>query len=166
MEILIDNQDDILDLDLGILQDVCLEVMKLQKFDEKSELSLVFCNDVFIQQLNNDYRQKNEPTDVLSFPIEVKNFNPCITPIGDIIISIDRATVQANEMQHTLILEIVILLIHGLLHLNGQTHENDFNRQKMKESESSIYGYLKVQEAFATLFTQEIVSLISRAEKV
>lgn len=165
MEILIDNQEDILGLELTTIENLCLEVMKYQKCDVKSELSLVFCNDDFIQKVNKDYRQKDEPTDVLSFPIETENFNPEIKPIGDIIISIETAIRQAEEMKHSLEQEIIILLIHGLLHLNGMTHDNDSNKQKMKESENSIYEHLKKQELFSSLFTQEIASLISRAEE-
>lgn len=70
--------------------------------------------------LNRNFRRKNAPTDVLSFPSDSAD-----GPAGDIAISIDRAVSQAAEHGHSLAEEIRILMLHGALHLAGMDHERD-----------------------------------------
>lgn len=79
-------------------------------------------NDAELQSLNRRFLGKNHPTDVLSFPSE-----------RDIAISIDRARAQAREWKHTTEDEIRILLLHGVLHLEGMDHETDNGRMQRAE---------------------------------
>ena len=72
-----------------------------------------------LQRLNREFRGKDYPTDVLSFPSVDRS------SLGDIAISIDRAAEQARRFRHPLEDEIGILMLHGLLHLMGLDHEND-----------------------------------------
>jgi len=89
---------------------------------DKAELSLVLVGNAEIQTLNAKYRQRNYPTDVLSFAAE-KNLPMETYLLGDVIISIEKAAEQANERGHTLNKEMVTLLIHGVVHLMGYDHE-------------------------------------------
>ena len=89
---------------------------------DKAELSLVLVGNAEIQRLNAKYRQRNYPTDVLSFAAE-KNLPMETYLLGDVIISIEKAAEQANERRHTLNKEMVTLLIHGVVHLMGYDHE-------------------------------------------
>ena len=109
----------------------------------KSEISILFVDDDEIQVLNRDYRGKDKPTDVLSFPqIEIskgigrgkgekktrKYSLPSPLPIpvlGDVVISLETAKRQAKERGHPFIREVLILLTHGILHLLGYDHEGD-----------------------------------------
>lgn len=93
------------------------------------EVSLAFVDDEAMAELNLNYRGKVGPTDVLSFALEegeefiVPEDAPLL--LGDIIISVERASAQAEEYGHSLEREIVYLLVHGLLHLAGFEHDDD-----------------------------------------
>jgi probable rRNA maturation factor len=94
-----------------------LEVLGLSK----AELSIVLVSDAQIKRLNKLYRNKDKPTDVLSFPIGEKVKGWLI--LGDIVISVDTARRQAKELGHSLEEELKRLLVHGLVHLLGYDHE-------------------------------------------
>jgi probable rRNA maturation factor len=94
-----------------------LEVLGLNK----AELSIVLVSDAQIRRLNKLYRNKDKPTDVLSFPIGEKVEDWLI--LGDIVISVDTARRQAKELGHSLEEELKRLLVHGLVHLLGYDHE-------------------------------------------
>ncbi|XP_072958883.1 endoribonuclease YBEY, chloroplastic-like isoform X2 [Typha angustifolia] len=90
---------------------------------EKVELSLLLCNDDFIRKLNKDWRDEDHPTDVLSMSQHVPELDLPMLLLGDIVISTETAARQAEERGHTLLDEIRILMVHGLLHLLGFDHE-------------------------------------------
>jgi rRNA maturation RNase YbeY len=114
-----------------------LRILALQR----SELSLMIVDDAAIRVLNRDFRAKDKPTDVLSFPQLEDHDEVAVsarTPrrpnvatttdapplaLGDIVISIDTASRQAAELGVTVAVRIRTLLIHGLLHLLGYDHE-------------------------------------------
>lgn len=95
------------------------------------ELSLRLTDDAEIQQLNADYRQKDQPTDVLAFAaLEVNT--PAVPDrvegplyLGDLVISVETAQRQAQAAGHTLTIELAWLAAHGLLHLLGWDHPDD-----------------------------------------
>ncbi|XP_057452368.1 endoribonuclease YBEY, chloroplastic isoform X2 [Lotus japonicus] len=87
------------------------------------ELSVLLCNDVFIRQLNKEWRGEDHATDVLSMSQHVPGLKLPILMLGDIVISVETAARQAEERGHTLLDEIRILMVHGLLHLLGFDHE-------------------------------------------
>jgi rRNA maturation RNase YbeY len=101
---------------------------------EHCELSLMLVSDSAIRRLNRDFREKDQPTDVLSFPQldesgevpssaeSVATEDPVCT-LGDVVISIDTARRQARELDQSVARRIRTLLIHGLLHLLGYDHE-------------------------------------------
>uniref|UniRef100_A0A7C5T026 Endoribonuclease YbeY n=1 Tax=Thermocrinis ruber TaxID=75906 RepID=A0A7C5T026_9AQUI len=94
-----------------------LEVLGLSKV----ELSIALVSDAQIKRLNKLYRNKDKPTDVLSFPIGEKVEDWLI--LGDIVISVDTAKRQAQEFGYSLEEELKRLLVHGLVHLLGYDHE-------------------------------------------
>lgn len=87
---------------------------------QRAELSLALVTDPEIHILNRQYRQKDKPTDVLSFPL-ADELQPFL--LGDVVISVDTAARQAQRRHHSLREELQILLIHGILHLLGYDHE-------------------------------------------
>jgi probable rRNA maturation factor len=92
------------------------------------EFQCLITDDAELQKLNREFRRRNYPTDVLSFPIVCKRApsgTPSVSSLGDIAISIDRARAQAREFGHTVDDEIRILMLHGVLHLMGMDHERD-----------------------------------------
>lgn len=88
------------------------------------EISLLITDDETIHQLNKEYRQKDRPTDVLSFPMDDE------VMLGDIVISLDTAKNQAQEREIGLDRETAFLFIHGLLHLLGYDHETSVEDEK------------------------------------
>jgi probable rRNA maturation factor len=88
----------------------------------------VVTSDRELRRLNRDFRKKDYPTDVLSFPaIQPNGF------LGEIAISFPRARDQANQYGHEVGQEIEILMLHGLLHLLGMDHESDRGRMARAE---------------------------------
>lgn len=104
---------------------------------EEAELSVVFCSDARMADLNASWRGVEGPTDVLSFPQDDAQL------LGDLVISLDTADRQAKERCHGLQDELRILLLHGLLHLLGFDHERDpAAHEEMAAKESELMGRL------------------------
>jgi probable rRNA maturation factor len=89
----------------------------------------VIADDRELRSLNRDFLSRDYPTDVLSFPS-----GTAAGPLGDLAISADRAREQAQRFGHGVTEEISILLLHGLLHLNGMDHERDSGRMRRAEA--------------------------------
>jgi probable rRNA maturation factor len=87
-------------------------------------IAIAFVSDKKMSELNNQFRGKNQTTDVLSFPFE-NDFDEDETFLGDIVISLEQAQRQATENNLTLENEIQQLILHGILHLLGYDHETD-----------------------------------------
>ncbi len=103
------------------LKSTAVRILKLLK-ENRSELSLALVGNREIRKLNSQYRNKNEPTDVLSFPLE-QDLPKGKKLLGDVVISVEQAEKQAEEGKKTLEKELEFLLIHGILHLLGYDHE-------------------------------------------
>jgi len=96
------------------------------------EVELTLCDNATIATLNATHRDKDKPTDVLSFPL-VSDFD--FMPLGSLVISVEMAQEVANELGHSVEDEIALLFIHGLLHLLGYDHEIDEGQMRAKEIE-------------------------------
>jgi len=108
---------------------------KVTKSLTSREIDLILCYNNTIQQYNKEYRQKDQATDVLSFPIEndiIIDNN--IMPLGSLVISIDYVIDKAKLYQHSEESELTLLFIHGLLHLLGYDHEVDNGEMRKKEA--------------------------------
>ena len=107
------------------------------------ELSVALVGDEEIRRLNADYRSRDEPTDVLSFPMEDP---PPSGPrlIGDVVISVEKAARQARQRRRSLDDELEVLLIHGILHNLGYDHErSSADEREMRALERRVRGALK-----------------------
>ncbi|XP_027084608.1 endoribonuclease YBEY, chloroplastic isoform X1 [Coffea arabica] len=106
---------------------------------ESVELSVLLCNDEFICKLNKEWRGEDHATDVLSMSQHVPELKLPVLMLGDIVISVETAARQAEERGHTLLDEIRILLVHGLLHLLGFDHEiSDKAEAEMEKEEEHL----------------------------
>jgi len=90
-----------------------------------------------IRELNRRYRDKNVPTDVLSFPADEPG------QLGDIVIALDVARRQARSAGHSLSTEFRVLALHGLLHLLGYDHERDNGEMRRLEQRLRRAGGLR-----------------------
>jgi len=100
---------------------------------DAAELSILLCDDATIRELNRRYRNKDEATDVLSFPMQ-EGQGAAVHPglLGDVVISLPTATRQAAENDRPIIEEVTLLLAHGLLHLLGYDHAIPREERVMK----------------------------------
>lgn len=91
---------------------------------DKEEISILFCNDSFIQELNKNYRNIDAPTDVLSFENgeEYNDEEGKWLNVGDIAISVETLSKNVAYFEVDENTELKRLLIHGILHLNGMDH--------------------------------------------
>ena len=112
---------------------IAVDIERWQAFSERaiksirkseSDVTIAFVSDRQMKDLNKRFRNVNRSTDVLSFPAEEAGA-PIGTNLGDIAVSLERATTQAEENGLTLEMEIAQLILHGLLHLCGYDHESD-----------------------------------------
>lgn len=106
------------------------------------EVSVVFCDDAFIHNLNREYRGFDKPTDVLSFPQELEG-----GVLGDVVISVPYAGRQAEQRSQPLEAEIEWLYIHGLLHLVGYDDSTDEEAEEMNRRARLVQARLKEQPA-------------------
>ncbi len=118
----------------------------------KLEVNVTFLTDEEIHVINREKRDVNKPTDVLSFPmlevagkkINKKNFPTDYNEeaktffIGDVLISLDRAKLQAEEFGHSEMREVCFLAVHGLLHLLGYDHEKEVDEKLMRATEEYV----------------------------
>ncbi|GGK18622.1 endoribonuclease YbeY [Caldalkalibacillus thermarum] len=110
----------------------------------EGEVSVTLVNDEEIRELNRQYRNKDRPTDVLSFPMYEAEEWPHVLKtgeylmLGDIIISVPRARAQAEELGHSFERELGFLLVHGLLHLVGYDHQDEESAQRMFQKQEDI----------------------------
>jgi probable rRNA maturation factor len=86
----------------------------------RGEMSLVLAGDGLLRRLNRDYRRKDRPTDVLSFPGDGGECG-----LGDVVISVATAERNARGLGRTLSQELDVLALHGFLHVLGYDHETD-----------------------------------------
>ncbi len=109
---------------------------------ERTELSILITSDEEIKELNKLYRNKDRPTDVLSFPMgeEIGGWKL----LGDVVISIDTARAQAKELGISLEEEVKRLLIHGIVHLLGYDHElGEEEERRFKDMEEYIQSKIE-----------------------
>ena len=111
---------------------------KTSYFKKKNhEFSILLTNDKEMKKLNNKFRKKNKTTDVLSFPIKIKNKNSLY--VGDIAISFD--IIKDRSKDSNFFLEFDKMWIHGYLHLVGYDHKKMSDFQKMLRKEKLILKY-------------------------
>ncbi len=150
MEIEILNETDIeLSDDLNaLIVKATDKVLEYEGFDIDGEVSVLFVTDEKIKALNLEFRKKNEVTDVLSFPqydnLKEEGTNEPFLYLGDVVISLEQATRQADEFGHTLEREIVYLTVHSVLHLFGYDHMGEEEKKEMREKEKTVLKSLKI----------------------
>lgn len=107
-----------------------------------AEISIALVRDAAIQAMNRNYRGVDSPTDVLSFCMREGETIGQAHLLGDIAISFDTASQQAQDAQHDLADELDELLFHGFLHLLGYDHESDADRMQWLEAERNLQSQL------------------------
>ncbi|WP_198419916.1 rRNA maturation RNase YbeY [Pseudaminobacter salicylatoxidans] len=115
-----------------------------------TELSLVFSDDAHIQVLNAEWRGKDKPTNVLSFPAFPTEPGAPLPPMmGDIILAAETVEREAALEEKPLDNHITHLVIHGLLHLMGYDHETDAEAEEMEGLERRALARLAIPDPYA-----------------
>ncbi len=116
-------------VDLDRLKKTLEAGARLMKVQAEATVVLTLTSDAHIKEYNRRYRGLDEPTDVLAFAAQEKPTDQRFVPppgterwLGDIVISLQRARVQAKDGQHDLEAELRLLAVHGFLHLLGYDH--------------------------------------------
>ena len=107
------------------------------------DVNIVFINDKKITELNEKYKKRKGPTDVLSFDL---TDNSSDNLEGEVYISLERAREQSLECNVSYEEEIIRLVTHGLLHLSGRTHNNKEEYQSMMEETETYVDYFFMSE--------------------
>lgn len=152
MSLEIDFLDEINELseqEINAIENLLNYTAEKENVQDGSELSVTFVSNERIREINREYRDKDRPTDVISFALEemgegeleiIGDDIPRI--LGDIIISVPRAREQAEDYNHSFMRELGFLAVHGLLHLLGYDHMNEQDERQMFDRQKEILdGY-------------------------
>lgn len=126
----------------------CNAVLINEQFEGSAEISVRFVDDETIHQLNLEFRNVDRSTDVLSFPLGEDgvydvNMDTGAKMLGDIVISMEHAVMQAKLYGHTLQREIAFLTVHSMFHLLGYDHEaGGLEMVRMREKEEEVLTQL------------------------
>lgn len=151
-----------LDFDYETMQRKVVEAcLDYENCPYEAEVSILLTDDEAIRQINQEYRDIDRPTDVLSFPaVEYdtpgdfskleENVADWFHPetgellLGDIVISVERAKLQAKEYGHSLEREIAFLTAHSMFHLFGYDHMEESDRAVMEKKQSDVLEKLQI----------------------
>ena len=138
-------------LEVSWLRSVAERVLVAQDVSSSAELGLVIASQERVQQLNQSYLGRDEPTDVLAFSMlpTGEDLPPFVQPpdgvlhLGEVIISYPQAVIQAEERGHSVEREVVILIIHGVLHLLGYRDDKLELKHLMSAREKEILSCIE-----------------------
>lgn len=124
---------------------------KIRSVDGEGQISVLFVTDAEIKALNHKWRGKNKSTDVLSFSAQEGEPMPGLEGVlGDVVISVDCAQAQAAEWGHEFADEIVILFVHGFIHLMGYDHERGLKEAgKQVKAEMELLAQVGIEPKLA-----------------
>ena len=131
MSISIASPQEIVPIDRGRMREAVRAVLDGEDVAD-AEISLAFVDNPTIHRLNQRYLQHDEPTDVLSFPLSEPNASRLA---GELVIGVEVAAEQAASRGHDVQAELILYVIHGLLHLCGYDDHDDEDRDAMRGRE-------------------------------
>lgn len=116
-----------------------------------ADLSIILTDDARLHELNLNYLGVDAPTDVLSFPASETDPDTGARYLGDILISVPRAEIQASAAGHPLEAELQLLIVHGVLHLLGHDHARTKDKARMWKAQAEILerlglGHIQIRE--------------------
>ena len=141
----------------ALLERVIVAALDAEGVETPCEVNVLITDDEGIHQINLEQRDIDRPTDVLSFPmfeylpgqppVDDADADPAtgLTPLGDMVISLERCRAQAEEFGHSVERELCYLAVHSVLHLLGYDHMDDGpQKQQMRLREEAILGDLGI----------------------
>lgn len=145
----IDNQQDF--LESALLQRAARLTLDLESAPVDADITIVLTDDAQLHELNREFLGVDAPTDVLSFPASESDPETGTPYLGDILISIPRATEQAQASGHSVEAEVQLLVVHGTLHLMGHDHAEAEEKARMWAAQAEVMSrlglsYVKIQD--------------------
>ncbi len=128
--------------DTSILERAVRFTLDAQSAPENVDLTIVLTDDAQLHALNRDYLGVDAPTDVLSFPASESDPETGTRYLGDILISIPRAAMQAEAAGHRAEEEVQLLVVHGTLHLLGHDHAEAEEKARMWKAQAAVMSRL------------------------
>ncbi|MEP6445015.1 MAG: rRNA maturation RNase YbeY [Hyphomicrobiales bacterium] len=113
-----------------------------------SEISLLFTDDTNIKAINNDHRDQNKPTNVLSFPQHQPDAGRFGPYLGDLVFASETIIREAALEKKPLVHHLQHLMVHGFLHLVGYDHESDIEAEEMEALEVKILEQLQIPNPY------------------
>ncbi len=147
MRILFDDRQDKVLINEEILKIVekgIVTVIQMEQLSDNFEVSVSFVDNKEIREINREFRNIDGETDVLSFPMDFEFDLDCDKPLGDVIISLEKALEQSNEFGHSFEREVLYLTVHSMYHLLGYDHIEEKDREIMREKEKNTMKKLGV----------------------
>ena len=132
------------EVDPSLLEKAAQTTLKYHIDTITSSLSLVLSDDDHLLQLNQQFKDIDSPTDVLSFQGDYIDPDSKTHYLGDVVISFTRAEAQATNAGHSVESELQLLVVHGILHLLGYDHVEDHDKARMWSAQSEILARLGV----------------------
>src|SRR5688572_23312777 len=130
------------DIPDGLVEKAAGAALRHQSAPDNADLTIVLTDDAQLHKLNHDYLGVDAPTDVLSFPSEQTDPQSGSRYLGDILISVPRAALQAARAGHPVEAEVQLLVVHGVLHLLGHDHADADEKARMWQAQSEILSQL------------------------
>jgi probable rRNA maturation factor len=141
--IYIDKMSDLSpDIQNGLVENCAAVALKHQSAPAESDLTIVLTDDNQLHDLNLQWLGVDAPTDVLSFPSDETDPESGNRYVGDILISVERAILQAAAAGHPLESEIQLLVVHAVLHLMGHDHAEPEEKARMWQAQAEILAQL------------------------
>ncbi len=140
-----------IDSHMDFLETALLERAARLTLDHESaptdaDMTIVLTDDAQLHELNREYLGVDAPTDVLSFPASETDPETGAPYLGDILISIPRATEQAQAAGHPVEAEVQLLVVHGTLHLLGHDHAEAEEKARMWEAQAEVMSRLGLSQ--------------------
>ena len=131
-----------------LIEQCAAAALEEEEIAEDAEVSVTLVDNARIRELNNEFRQIDRETDVLSFPMGDESFevdpdNDAIL-LGDIVISLEKAQAQAEEYGHSFKREVAFLLTHSLFHLLGYDHMTHEEETEMFAKQEAVLERLGI----------------------
>lgn len=116
------------------------------------EVCLLFTSDAAVQDMNRNWRGKDQPTNVLSFPFQATGPVPedAEMPLGDIALAFETVAGEAHSQHKTLADHTSHLIAHGILHLLGYDHQTEAEAEAMEQRERDILSGLGIKDPYET----------------
>jgi probable rRNA maturation factor len=163
--IIIENEQNIVSVDVDLeksIRESILYTLENQGFNHEVEVNVLLVDNEAIRSINQETRNIDSETDVLSFPMieyeEGKTYKDLYLKhkfgpefydgedlvIGDVVISVEKAKEQSIDFGHSLKREVCYLTVHSVLHLLGYDHMDEDDKSKMRAAEEEILGALEI----------------------